>query len=191
MIGIVWIGDAGIGRALRRCSRLRPTGSTSATLTLLLFPGLGQGLHQHRQNIARGNVTQRPRYRFAKLHVGVELRDQLSDKRHVDRSSDDVNAVCPHIGRELDLPHNDGVLRKRRERAEIGVALRHGHDRIGNPAHASTGRPSRADRPVLFGSFLENVFQRVTHLGGVGAFELDELARHFSRGDINLIDDLG
>jgi hypothetical protein len=193
LTGIVWIRDGWIGRALWRCSRLGPTSSAGAAL-LLFPPGLGQGLHQHRQNITRGNVTQRPRHRFGKLNVGVELGDQFPDKRHVDRPGDDVNAIRPHIGRELDFTHDNRLLGKRRERAEIGLALRHGHDRIGNPTHSPaprTPRTTRHTRSRLVTSFLENVFQHVTHLGGVGAFELDEFTRHFSGGDINLIDDLG
>ena len=74
LTGIVWIRDSGIGRALGRCPRLRPTSSAGGAL--LLFPaGLGQRLHQHWQNITRRNITQRPRHRFGKLHVGVEFRN--------------------------------------------------------------------------------------------------------------------
>ena len=105
-----------------------------------------------------------------------------------------MNAIRPHIGRELDFTHDNGLLGKRRERAEIAFALRHGHDWIGNPAHApawSDPRTARHTSSRLLTSFLENVFQHVAHLGGVGAVELDEFTRHFSGSDINLIDDLG
>jgi len=58
-------------------------------------------------------------------------------------------------------------------------------------AHASAERPSRARRPGLVGPFLENILQGIDNLACVGALEFDEFTRHFSWGDINLIDDLG
>ena len=155
-------------------------------------PGLRQRLHQHRQNIGRGDVTQRARDRFAELNVRVELRDQLPDERHVNRTRDNMNPVCPHVGRYLDLADDDGILGKGSERANVVFFLlllrrRGGHHltHVLNPRY----RRRRARGRGLI-SFIENLFQHVDHLGRIGPFQLDEFAHHLRRRDVHLVDDV-
>ena len=97
---LLWLG-LGVGCAIRIVPLVRIQVPLPAAL--LILARLRKRLHQHRQNIGRRDVLQRARDRFAELHIGVELRDQLPHERHVDRPRHDVNAVRAHVGFELDL----------------------------------------------------------------------------------------
>ncbi len=147
-------------------------------------------MHQDRQDIRRRNIAQWPRDRLGEFNVRIELRNQLADKRHVYRTRDHVDSVRPHIRCELDFADDDRILGKRGQPAEIvsfkgnrllGLRLDAGTD----VAHSARNRRRPRGRLV---SFLENLLQHVDHFGRIGALKFDELAHHFRRRDVHLID---
>ena len=114
----------GIGAGPRLLLGSRPGAAAARRSALPVGPWLRQRLHQDRQDLGRGNVAQRPRDRLGELNVGVELRDQFADERHVDRAGDDMNPVRPHVRGDLDLADHDGILGKRRDQPEFRFLLR-------------------------------------------------------------------
>ena len=140
-------------------------------------------MNQNRQDITSGDISQRTRDRLGKFDVGVKLGDQFANERHVDRPGHDMNAVGAHVGGELDFAHHHRFLGERGQRANLIFnrhRLRHGRSHATHPGWILDAR---------FIAFLEDIFQQIDHLARVGALQLDELAHHFRRRDINLIHD--
>ena len=84
------------------------------------LPGLTQSLHDHRQYVRRGNVSQRPRDGFREFNVRVELGNQFANKWHVNRTRDHVDTVRAFVRFEFDFPDNHRFLGERGESGKLG-----------------------------------------------------------------------
>ena len=132
---------------------------------------------------------QRARDRFGELHVGVEFRDQLADERHVDRPRDHMDPVRPHVGCQLDLADHHRVLGQRGQRRPTsGFHRGLRDDSVGAPAR-TPGCPDWPGSGLAGLALFENVLEHVDHLARVGPLQLDELADHFGRRNVHLVDD--
>ena len=156
--------------------------SLSASTGALFCSRFSQCLDKNGQNVAGGNVLQIPGDRLCKLNVGIEFVDQLPDKRHVDRSCHDMDAVRADIGSNFNFSHDHRFFGK-----NTAAALnRHRLWHTSRHLYAPNTRLARC-----LSALLENVLEHVDDFAGIGAIELDELTHHFRRRHVYLLNHPG
>src|SRR5262245_66320741 len=105
--------------------------------------------------------------------------DQLPDERHVDRPRHDVNTVRADIGSDLNFPDDDCFFGKNTGAAAFD---RHWLRHASRHLYSTNTRLARRLRALL-----KNILEDVDDFAGIGSIKLDELAHHFRRRHVYLL----